>query len=117
MVVDTSPQALPRGHVASLTSEKHRPLAQPACLTFWYHLSIHNPGEGLWEEELQGPPGPCAWEPPRGLRRHSPPTPADPERHGRYAAGPRGGGCQAAGAQHHSPWRVCVAPGQRGCAG
>ncbi|XP_073077398.1 apical endosomal glycoprotein isoform X4 [Manis javanica] len=44
MVVDTSPQALPRGHVASLTSEKHRPLAQPACLTFWYHLSIHNPG-------------------------------------------------------------------------
>ena len=46
MVVDTSPQALPRGHVASLTSEEHRPLAQPACLTFWYHLSLRNPGEG-----------------------------------------------------------------------
>ncbi|XP_034519651.1 LOW QUALITY PROTEIN: apical endosomal glycoprotein [Ailuropoda melanoleuca] len=44
MVVDTSPQALPRGHVASLTSEEHRPLAQPACLTFWYHLSLRNPG-------------------------------------------------------------------------
>ncbi|XP_057580718.1 apical endosomal glycoprotein [Hippopotamus amphibius kiboko] len=44
MVVDTSPQALPRGRVASLTSEAHRPLAQPACLTFWYHLSLRNPG-------------------------------------------------------------------------
>uniref|UniRef100_A0A8D1U428 MAM domain-containing protein n=1 Tax=Sus scrofa TaxID=9823 RepID=A0A8D1U428_PIG len=44
MVVDMSPQALPRGHVASLTSEAHRPLAQPACLTFWYHLSLRNPG-------------------------------------------------------------------------
>ncbi|XP_045659728.1 apical endosomal glycoprotein isoform X2 [Ursus americanus] len=44
MVVDTSPQALPCGHVASLTSEEHRPLAQPACLTFWYHLSLRNPG-------------------------------------------------------------------------
>ncbi|XP_039080549.1 apical endosomal glycoprotein [Hyaena hyaena] len=44
MVVDTSPQALPRGHVASLTSAEHRPLAQPACLTFWYHLSLRNPG-------------------------------------------------------------------------
>ncbi|XP_030877282.1 apical endosomal glycoprotein isoform X2 [Leptonychotes weddellii] len=44
MVVDTSPQALPRGHVASLTSEEHQPLAQPACLTFWYHLSLRNPG-------------------------------------------------------------------------
>ncbi|XP_014637472.1 PREDICTED: LOW QUALITY PROTEIN: apical endosomal glycoprotein [Ceratotherium simum simum] len=44
MVVDMSPQALPRGHVASLTSEEHRPLAQPACLTFWYHLSLQNPG-------------------------------------------------------------------------
>ena len=39
MVVDTSPQALPPGHVASLTSEEHQPLARPACLTFWYHLS------------------------------------------------------------------------------
>ncbi|XP_070451233.1 apical endosomal glycoprotein isoform X4 [Equus przewalskii] len=44
MVVNTSPQALPRGHIASLTSEEHRPLAQPACLTFWYHLSLQNPG-------------------------------------------------------------------------
>ncbi|XP_038404646.1 apical endosomal glycoprotein [Canis lupus familiaris] len=44
MVVDMSPQALPRGQVASLTSEVHQPLAQPACLTFWYHLSLRNPG-------------------------------------------------------------------------
>ncbi|XP_073908890.1 apical endosomal glycoprotein isoform X3 [Castor canadensis] len=44
MVVDTSPNALPQGHVASLTSEEHPPLAQPACLNFWYHLSLHNPG-------------------------------------------------------------------------
>uniref|UniRef100_A0A8C6C3I3 MAM domain containing 4 n=1 Tax=Monodon monoceros TaxID=40151 RepID=A0A8C6C3I3_MONMO len=44
MVVDMSPQALPRGHVASLISEEHRPLAQAACLTFWYHLSLRNPG-------------------------------------------------------------------------
>lgn len=52
MIVDTSPQAMPRGHVASLTSEEHRPLAQPACLTFWYHLSFRNPGEGCQEEGL-----------------------------------------------------------------
>uniref|UniRef100_A0A8C7B3K0 MAM domain containing 4 n=1 Tax=Neovison vison TaxID=452646 RepID=A0A8C7B3K0_NEOVI len=44
MVVDMSPHALPRGHVASLTSEEHQPLTQPACLTFWYHLSLRNPG-------------------------------------------------------------------------
>uniref|UniRef100_A0A8C5KA59 MAM domain containing 4 n=1 Tax=Jaculus jaculus TaxID=51337 RepID=A0A8C5KA59_JACJA len=44
MVVDTSPNALPKGHVASLTSEEHQPLAQPACLTFWYHLSLHKTG-------------------------------------------------------------------------
>ncbi|XP_054440751.1 apical endosomal glycoprotein [Pteronotus mesoamericanus] len=44
MIVDTSPQVLPRGHVASLTSEEHRPLTQSACLTFWYHLSLRNPG-------------------------------------------------------------------------
>ncbi|KAF6327655.1 MAM domain containing 4 [Rhinolophus ferrumequinum] len=44
MVVNTSPQTLPRGHIASLTSEEHRPLAQPSCLTFWYHLSLQNPG-------------------------------------------------------------------------
>nr|KAF6280311.1 MAM domain containing 4 [Pipistrellus kuhlii] len=44
MIVDTSPGALPSGHVASLTSAEHRPLAQPACLTFWYHLSLRNPG-------------------------------------------------------------------------
>ncbi|KAF5923749.1 hypothetical protein HPG69_014205, partial [Diceros bicornis minor] len=65
MVVDMSPQALPRGHVASLTSEEHRPLAQPACLTFWYHLSLQNP---------------ATWEPrPRlagALSGHSSPTAA-----------------------------------------
>ncbi|XP_047380807.1 apical endosomal glycoprotein isoform X3 [Sciurus carolinensis] len=44
MVVDTSPDTLPQGHVAFLTSEEHRPLAQPTCLSFWYHLSLHNPG-------------------------------------------------------------------------
>nr|XP_025117987.1 apical endosomal glycoprotein isoform X4 [Bubalus bubalis] len=44
MVVDMSPQALPRGHVALLTSEEQRPLVQPTCLTFWYHLSLRNPG-------------------------------------------------------------------------
>ncbi|XP_060054986.1 apical endosomal glycoprotein [Erinaceus europaeus] len=44
MVVDMSPKSLPRGHKASLTSKEHRPLAQPACLTFWYHLSLQNPG-------------------------------------------------------------------------
>ncbi|XP_011812668.1 PREDICTED: apical endosomal glycoprotein [Colobus angolensis palliatus] len=44
MVVDTSPEALPRGHTASLTSKEYRPPAQPACLTFWYHGSLHNPG-------------------------------------------------------------------------
>nr|XP_012639993.1 apical endosomal glycoprotein isoform X3 [Microcebus murinus] len=44
MVVDLSPDALPQGHVASLTSEEYRPLAQPACLTFWYHLSLRSPG-------------------------------------------------------------------------
>ncbi|KAB0380965.1 hypothetical protein FD755_008749 [Muntiacus reevesi] len=44
MAVDMSPQALPRGRAALLTSEEHRPLLQPACLTFWYHLSLRNPG-------------------------------------------------------------------------
>ncbi|XP_055126287.1 apical endosomal glycoprotein isoform X2 [Symphalangus syndactylus] len=44
MLVDTSPDALPRGQTASLTSKEHRPLAQPACLTFWYHGSLHSPG-------------------------------------------------------------------------
>ncbi|XP_012863152.1 apical endosomal glycoprotein [Echinops telfairi] len=44
MVVDLSPQALSQGHAAFLTSEEHRPLAQPACLTFWYHLSLRSPG-------------------------------------------------------------------------
>ncbi|XP_032117660.1 apical endosomal glycoprotein isoform X6 [Sapajus apella] len=44
MVVDTSPDALPRGQTASLTSREHRPLAQPACLTFWYHGSLFSPG-------------------------------------------------------------------------
>lgn len=66
MVVNTSPQALPRGHIASLTSEEHRPLAQPACLTFWYHLSLQNPGEELREERRNGPHRPLCqghWEP------------------------------------------------------
>ncbi|XP_042526195.1 apical endosomal glycoprotein [Dipodomys spectabilis] len=44
MVVDTSPGALSQGQVASLTSAHHPPLAQPSCLTFWYHLSPQNPG-------------------------------------------------------------------------
>ncbi|XP_074250583.1 apical endosomal glycoprotein isoform X12 [Saimiri boliviensis] len=44
MMVDTSPDALPRGQTASLTSREHRPLAQPACLTFWYHGSLLSPG-------------------------------------------------------------------------
>lgn len=58
MVVDMSPQALPRGQVASLTSEVHQPLAQPACLTFWYHLSLRNPGEGLRQGCLGAPTWP-----------------------------------------------------------
>uniref|UniRef100_A0A8C2VCN2 MAM domain containing 4 n=1 Tax=Chinchilla lanigera TaxID=34839 RepID=A0A8C2VCN2_CHILA len=59
MVVDTSPDMLPRGHVASLTSEEHWPLLHPACLTFWYHLSLRSPGtlkvrveEGGWHQTL-----------------------------------------------------------------
>ncbi|KAK2120740.1 Apical endosomal glycoprotein [Saguinus oedipus] len=44
MVVDTSPDALPQGQTASLTSKEHRPLAQSACLTFWYHGSLLSPG-------------------------------------------------------------------------
>ncbi|EHB07693.1 Apical endosomal glycoprotein [Heterocephalus glaber] len=44
MVVDTSPDVLPRGHMASLTSEEHWALPRPACLTFWYHLSLQSPG-------------------------------------------------------------------------
>lgn len=60
MVVDMSPQALPRGHVASLTSEAHRPLAHPACLTFWYHLSLRNPGEGPLGPGAPGSPHPRA---------------------------------------------------------
>ncbi|KAG8518661.1 Apical endosomal glycoprotein [Galemys pyrenaicus] len=44
MVVDLSPQALPRGQSTLLTSEEHRPLTQRSCLTFWYHLSLRNPG-------------------------------------------------------------------------
>lgn len=58
MVVNTSPQTLPRGHIASLTSEEHRPLAQPSCLTFWYHLSLRNPGEGCQDAGPWGPPRP-----------------------------------------------------------
>ncbi|XP_051832908.1 apical endosomal glycoprotein [Antechinus flavipes] len=44
MMVDTSPSALPQGRTALLTSEEYSPLAQPGCLTFWYHLSLQNPG-------------------------------------------------------------------------
>uniref|UniRef100_G3VX36 MAM domain containing 4 n=1 Tax=Sarcophilus harrisii TaxID=9305 RepID=G3VX36_SARHA len=44
MIVDTSPSALPQGQTALLTSEEYSPLAQPGCLTFWYHLSLQNPG-------------------------------------------------------------------------
>ncbi|XP_072486932.1 apical endosomal glycoprotein, partial [Notamacropus eugenii] len=44
MMVDTSPSALPHGQAALLTSEEYSPLAQPGCLTFWYHLSLQNPG-------------------------------------------------------------------------
>ncbi|XP_077005114.1 apical endosomal glycoprotein [Tamandua tetradactyla] len=69
MMVDTSPEALPSGHAATLTSEQHRPLAQPGCLTFWYHLSLRNPGvlrvhveEGARRQllSISGPGGP-AW--------------------------------------------------------
>uniref|UniRef100_F6WVQ2 MAM domain containing 4 n=1 Tax=Monodelphis domestica TaxID=13616 RepID=F6WVQ2_MONDO len=44
MMVDTSPSALPQGQRAVLTSEEYSPLAQPGCFTFWYHLSLRNPG-------------------------------------------------------------------------
>nr|XP_021506776.1 apical endosomal glycoprotein [Meriones unguiculatus] len=44
MMVNTSPDVLAKGHVASLTSEEHQPVPRQACLTFWYHLSFHNPG-------------------------------------------------------------------------
>ncbi|XP_044515603.1 apical endosomal glycoprotein [Gracilinanus agilis] len=44
MMVDTSPSALPQGQTAFLTSEEYSPLAQPGCFTFWYHLSLQNPG-------------------------------------------------------------------------
>ncbi|XP_021117307.1 apical endosomal glycoprotein isoform X4 [Heterocephalus glaber] len=74
MVVDTSPDVLPRGHMASLTSEEHWALPRPACLTFWYHLSLQSPGKGLQEGPLWvwGSRGPCAgwaarWAPPRGV--------------------------------------------------
>ncbi|XP_006900710.1 PREDICTED: apical endosomal glycoprotein [Elephantulus edwardii] len=69
MVVDMSPQAMSGGHVASLTSEEHRPLAQASCLTFWYHLSLQNPGtlrvhveEGARRQVLSvGGHGGAAW--------------------------------------------------------
>ncbi|KAF7486928.1 Hypothetical predicted protein [Marmota monax] len=66
MVVDTSPIALPQGHVASLTSEEHQPLAQPTCLSFWYHLSLHNPGEELWAEPGESMLGWCPTGPVQG---------------------------------------------------
>ena len=114
MVVDMSPQALPRGHVASLISEEHRPLAQAACLTFWYHLSLHNPGEGLPGAGAVGPLRPL-----RGGRSGAAPlllTGAGCSG-GRHPEGPRGEGREEAATQHQHPRRVCLAPGQRGLAG
>lgn len=64
MVVDTSPQALPRGHTALLTSEEQRPLVQPTCLSFWYHLSLRNPGEGLLGAGAVGSPQEALGSPP-----------------------------------------------------
>nr|XP_023422160.1 apical endosomal glycoprotein isoform X2 [Cavia porcellus] len=69
MVVDTSPDVLPQGHMASLTSEEHWPLLHPACLTFWYHLSARSPGtlqvrveEAKWRQTLSiSEPGGPAW--------------------------------------------------------
>lgn len=66
MVVNTSPDVLPKGHVATLTSEEHQPLPRPACLTFWYHLSIHNPG-GRGRGSPKGKDRSRAGEPPRQL--------------------------------------------------
>lgn len=60
-----------RGHMVSLTSEEHRPLTQPACLTFWYHLSLRNPGEGCQQEGLSVHTSPYArppGSPPRAPR-------------------------------------------------
>ncbi|OWK10637.1 MAMDC4 [Cervus elaphus hippelaphus] len=85
MVVDMSPQGLPRGHAALLTSEEHRPLLQPACLTFWYHLSLRNPGEGLPGAGAMGSPQEAPWEPPHRRARAGSPCHAD------------GAGCSAAG--------------------
>ncbi|XP_048205023.1 apical endosomal glycoprotein [Perognathus longimembris pacificus] len=69
MVVDTSPEALPQGQAASLTSAPHPPLARPSCLTFWYHLSLRSPGalrvhveEGRRRQVLSlSAPGGRAW--------------------------------------------------------
>lgn len=85
MVVDMSPQALPRGRAALLTSEEHRPLLQPACLTFWYHLSLRNPGEGLPGARAVGSPQEAPWEPPHRRAQAGSPHRAD------------GAGCSAAG--------------------
>lgn len=75
MVVDMSPQALPRGHVALLTSEEQRPLVQPTCLTFWYHLSLRNPGEGLLGAGAVGSPQEALGSPPTtGARAGTPAT-------------------------------------------
>lgn len=78
MVVDTSPQALPQGRVASLTSEEHRPLAQPACLTFWYHLSAQKPGEGCPDGRPGVYTGPGAQVTRGAPSGHCSPTAADP---------------------------------------
>lgn len=90
MIVDTSPRALPSGHVASLTSAEYRPLAQPACLTFWYHLSLRNPGEAVQ--------APRPWQATALGLEALPLLTGRPG--GRYPAGPRGGGRAAPGADH-----------------
>uniref|UniRef100_A0A6I8P6Q5 MAM domain containing 4 n=1 Tax=Ornithorhynchus anatinus TaxID=9258 RepID=A0A6I8P6Q5_ORNAN len=44
MVVDTSPDALPRGRGATMTSDENAPLPRPSCLIFWYRMSPLKPG-------------------------------------------------------------------------
>lgn len=112
MIVDTSPRALPSGHMASLTSEEHQPLAQPACLTFWYHLSLRNPGEVVRAHQ----PCQAAWQATALGSKGIVPLLTGPALGGRYPAGPRGGRA-APGADHQRAWRAGLAPGQSGRAG
>ncbi|KAM5298575.1 apical endosomal glycoprotein [Ctenodactylus gundi] len=70
MVVDMSPSVLPRGHVALLTSKEHPPLAQPACLTFWYHLSLLSPGTLRIHVEERGRRQALSISRPGGLAWH-----------------------------------------------